>query len=194
MQKIPDGQCAAIGEVVPYLEGALSSVDALRFEAHVAECRACLGELNFQKEIVNTLKGSLEGQSMPDLPPDFSRKIAAIAEGRVTGLRDSRERRRFLAFVAVGSVMSAFIVSVQSPSVLHATGAVFFRLAAFASVALHFSLSLFQVCFRVLKSALSHALSGTPSTALILGLVFVIAAGVFLALGMRGERVAAERS
>lgn len=58
--------------VTDYLEGALPSRDAARFEAHLSECDGCAGYLEDMRRLVGSLR------EVPPSPPDPATREALL--------------------------------------------------------------------------------------------------------------------
>ncbi|MEO8573851.1 MAG: zf-HC2 domain-containing protein [Pyrinomonadaceae bacterium] len=96
-------------ELSAYLDGELSPDDEMKLELHLSGCRLCTNDLNLQKNFLNALDYSLEGEGEIDLPKHFTKSVIANAESRVSGLRRPHERRNaalicvaLIAFSLVG--------------------------------------------------------------------------------------------
>lgn len=101
-----------VDELSPYLDGELSAADNVRIEEHLAKCAACRAELNFQKSLLNHLTSELAADRGFDLPEDFSRRVVAAAESRVSGLRSPAElRSAALILLAFGGFAAFFLTS-----------------------------------------------------------------------------------
>ena len=58
--------------VTDYLEGALPEDEHARFEAHLAECDGCAGDLEDMRRLVGSL------QDAPEPPPDAETQAALL--------------------------------------------------------------------------------------------------------------------
>ena len=87
-------------EISAYIDGELNPAEELALESHVAMCRECLSELNFQKQILTALDFSLNEKNEIRLPENFARVVAVRAESGVSGLRSKTERLRALFLCA----------------------------------------------------------------------------------------------
>src|SRR5688500_1582197 len=92
-----------LSDISAYLDGELSPTAEMDLTAHLAACTACRDELNFQKQFLNALEGSLEAENQIELPRNFTRAIVATAESSVAGLRRPNERRN--AFIICGTLL-----------------------------------------------------------------------------------------
>lgn len=193
MEKNSENQCERIESVLSYVEGEMEPMDSREFETHVAACRTCSSEVNVQKSISNALRNSLAERQLPELPPNFSKRITVVAEGSVKGLRDARERRGFLTVAAVAAVATCALAALQSGALLQALGSFSLRGLGFLSVSLYFLQNLAVGCFRILKAASSQLVPSTPFSALALGVVFLGAAGLFMTIASNGRRADADR-
>ena len=174
MPKRSDIFCSRADAAATYLEGVLSAEESVAFESHLDGCSECLREVNLQKQIFNLVRGSFMSHPAPELPPDFSRKVAVVAEGQVTGLRDARERRRFVGLVAVVSVASAGFALVQSEALLRAVGSFSLKALGIVPLFISFIQNLALGFFGVLRALCHQAIGDTSSS--ILGLIAVLAA------------------
>jgi anti-sigma factor RsiW len=106
-------------DIAAYLDGELSVTAQELFEAHLASCPNCSTELRRQRQLLCTLDAAFTQSSRFDLPPDFTRVVAAHAESDVSGVHKKSERRRALqlcallalaAFALLGAASSAVVV------------------------------------------------------------------------------------
>ncbi|MER3431368.1 MAG: hypothetical protein C4324_10065 [Blastocatellia bacterium] len=103
-----------VSEISAYLDGELASAVSEQVERHIAICATCRAEANFQKSLLNHLSSELATDSLLDLPDDFSRRVVAVAESRVSGLRSSAElRSASFILLAFGGFAAFFITSIH---------------------------------------------------------------------------------
>lgn len=86
------GECV-LSEISAYIDGELPPADELAFETHISACSACRRELNDQKLFFSAVDASMHQNAAIDIPTDFSRKVTAAAESKVSGFRDPNERK-----------------------------------------------------------------------------------------------------
>ena len=108
-----------------YIDGELTPAAELVLEEHLAECVVCRDELNLQKSILLALDSSLEDDSLPLPPENFTRTIVTNAESTVSGLRRPSE---WASAVVICLALFLFAFIVLGPE----TGT---TLAAFGTVA-----------------------------------------------------------
>ena len=88
--------CRERGDIAAYLDGELAPAEELALEAHVAQCKDCLEELNLQKQMLAALDFDSADKPEIQLPEDFAKIVAVRAESGVCGLRSREERLRAL--------------------------------------------------------------------------------------------------
>jgi hypothetical protein len=96
-----------VEDVAAYLDGELSGAAQEIFEHHLANCVDCATQLRQQRQLLCTLEAAFTQSSRFDLPHDFTRVVAAHAEGDLSGVRKKSERRRALQLCA-GLALAAF--------------------------------------------------------------------------------------
>lgn len=101
-------------DIAAYLDGELSSAGLEQFEAHIAGCSQCAGELRSQRQLLCTLDAAFNGSSRIDLPENFTRVVATHAEHNLRGLREKSERRRALQLCAVLAVAAFALLGAAS--------------------------------------------------------------------------------
>lgn len=65
--------------IMQYLEGELPRVKRMVFEMHMKVCRECREYLAAYKLSIESAKGAMEAQELPEVPEDL---VAAILEAR----------------------------------------------------------------------------------------------------------------
>src|SRR4029453_13572203 len=96
-----------VEDVAAYLDGELSGAAQEIFEHHLANCFDCATQLRQQRQLLCTLEAAFTQSSRFDLPHDFTRVVAAHAEGNLSGVRKKSGRRRALQLCA-GLALAAF--------------------------------------------------------------------------------------
>lgn len=172
--------------VAAYVDGEMSAADVEKFETHIASCAACTNELNAHKTFLHFLNDSLDDNSGPELPADFTHKIVTTVESGVSGLRDHREHRSALMILAALFVLAfTILLATGKLSVmLQAVGAVE-RLSALARAAgqLVYSIGLsFSVVLKAVTQDVPLGLS------LLLFFSFGLAALFLLTLLLKTKR------
>ena len=72
----------AIGELVAYLDGALSDEPLNALEAHLQDCLACCDRLKFSRQLDSVMKARLAEGALPDGIEDRVRaRLSALAVG-----------------------------------------------------------------------------------------------------------------
>lgn len=164
-------------ELSSYLDGELAAAENVRIEEHLAKCAACRAELNFQKSLLNHLNSELAADSGFDLPDDFSRRVVAAAESRVSGLRSPSElRSAALILLAFGGFAAFFLTSFNIRGELPGIG-IAEKLIGAAILLVHFVYDL-SIAFAAFTRAFSRlwVLSAIISGSLaVCGLVLVFA-------------------
>lgn len=99
-------------DLAAYLDGELDKSKEASVEQHLNECSECRAEVNFQKVLLNQLDKEFADSNGIELPEDFSVRIVAVAESRVSGLRSIGElRSAALILVAFGILAAIFLTS-----------------------------------------------------------------------------------
>jgi predicted anti-sigma-YlaC factor YlaD len=112
--------CSNRTEIAAYIDGELLPREEIELEMHLAVCRACSGELNEQKKLLQALNFALEGESEIELPKNFARVVVANAESKVSGLRRPQERSKAL-FVCVALFLLGILgLGAETGTVLNA--------------------------------------------------------------------------
>lgn len=88
-------------EMAAYLDGELSAAEESALEAHAADCKDCLAELNLQKQLLRALDSAFDKKAEIELPENFARIVATRAETSVSGLRTTEEKFRALFLCAL---------------------------------------------------------------------------------------------
>ena len=101
-------------DISAYLDGELTSAALEYFEAHVAECSECAGELRSQRQVLCTLEAAFNTSSRIHLPENFTRVVAKHAEHDLRGLREKSERRRVLQLCALLAVLAFALLGTAS--------------------------------------------------------------------------------
>ena len=119
MNDSSQNQNACPGEdVAAYLDGELNRAAAETFEAHLAECAACATELRTQQQLLCTLDAAFKSSPRLKMPTDFTRVVAAHAEGDMRGVRNRTERRRALQLCAMLSLAAFALLGAASGAVI----------------------------------------------------------------------------
>ena len=105
-------------DVAAYLDGELSSAAQETFEHHLANCVDCAAELRQQRQLLCTLEAAFTPSSRFHLPRDFTRVVAARAEGDLNVVHNKSERRRALQLCAVLAVAAFALLGAAAPAVV----------------------------------------------------------------------------
>lgn len=180
----------ATSDISAYVDGELSDSDSERLEVHFSICTGCRIELNRQKNFLNFLDASLEGDTGEELPHDFTKKIVTKAESGVHGLRDGREWTNAAAI--------CFVMLIAAAGVFFSTGSfdpytrfvsVFDRVLAVSTAAVHFVYSVALSIAIVIKT-LTHNVVSRPLiwmiAAICVGAMFFITRRIVRDRGPRG--------
>lgn len=104
-------------DVAAYLDGELSVAATEDFEAHLAGCPDCNAELLTQRQLLCTLEAAFNGSRRINLPPNFTRVVAAHAESNLRGVRNRTEGWRSLQLCAM-LALAAFALLGTASSVM----------------------------------------------------------------------------
>ena len=119
MNHFSQNQNACPGEdVAAYLDGELTGAAVDTFEAHLAECVACATELRNQQQLLCTLDAAFKSSPRLKMPTDFTRVVAAHAEGDLRGVRNKTERRRAFQLCAMLSLAAFALLGAASGAVV----------------------------------------------------------------------------
>ncbi len=143
-------------EISAYIDGELDLVREIELDAHFAECKSCLSELNQQKEFLCGLNASLKEEENLELPPDFAKHIVANAESTVSGLRRPAERYNAV-FICIGLVLFVlFAMGAEAGKMITSMYGFFEQTAVVAGVLSHLIYSLFLGVVIVMRSFASQ--------------------------------------
>ena len=124
-------------KIAAYLDGELLSSEELALEAHIANCKSCLTQLNLQKRMLCALDAAFEKRGEINLPKNFAQVVAATAESNVIGLRSKREGFRALFLFALLFLIVLAGLGAETEKTLAAFGKFGEQVAAVAGFALH---------------------------------------------------------
>jgi hypothetical protein len=127
-------ECPSI-EIGAYIDGELSPEAETSFETHIVNCSVCTTELNYQKQFVNALNGSLN--DLPELPADFTKRVVINAESSVNGLRQSKERFSAMFVCCALFFFILFTLGASAPGTFAAFFNMFAQLGAVAGFFAH---------------------------------------------------------
>lgn len=175
-------------EISAYIDGELSAQDELRFEMHVAVCRACNDDLNLQKSFLNALDTSLDEVEDIRLPSNFTRSVVANAESRVSGLRRPHERRNAALICIALIVVSLFALGSGAENTFVAMAGIADKFFAVAAASLHFVYDIALGSAIVFRSLASSFVFGSTTGVLFLLVVFVLSLFLFSKLLVRFHR------
>jgi anti-sigma factor RsiW len=159
-------------EIAAYLDGELTPDAELELEFHLSRCELCAEELNIQKNLLNALDGSLA--DCPQIPADFTKRVVAVAESDVSGLRKKRER---LNAILVSTGLLLFVLLTLGAKAV-GTFASFFEVAArayaVAALAAHFVYDILEGIVIVLRSLTAQPSVSIPLTLAALAVVALL--------------------
>lgn len=101
-------------DIAAYLDGELIATRLEEFEAHIAGCSTCAGELRLQRQLLCTLDAAFGSSPRMSLPENFTRVVAAHAENDLAGLRNRIERRRALQLSALLAIAAFALLGAAS--------------------------------------------------------------------------------
>jgi len=133
-------------DIAAFVDGELSAAAASAFEGHVNECNTCAKALREQRKFLASLSASLSGDPGIGLPSNFARRVIAVAESRVTGLRSAHEQ--FTAIFIASALLFFSMFALASGSV-----EVFGGLAGFGEKAVTIALFSARAAANVLAAA-----------------------------------------
>ncbi len=93
-------------DVGAYLDGELAGVSLETFETHLKTCVDCAAELRAQRHLLCTLNVAFNESRPFELPPEFTRVVAAHAENDLSGVHKKGERRRAVQMCAILALLS----------------------------------------------------------------------------------------
>jgi len=181
-------ECPSI-EIGAYIDGELSPEAEARFETHILDCSVCSTELNFQKQFVNALNGSLD--DLPELPADFTKRVVVNAESSVNGLRQKKER---LSAMFVCCALFFFILFTLGASAPGTFAAFFDMFGQLGAVAGFFGHLIYDVSIGIV--VIMRTVGAQPAFPLIAGLIILpLAIGIaFRYSQLRSSREVVEYS
>jgi anti-sigma factor RsiW len=107
-----------VEDVAAYLDGELTGAANETLEAHLAECVTCATELRTQQQLLCTLDAAFKSSPRLRLPANFTRVVAAHAEGDLRGVRNKTERRRAFQLCAMLSLAAFALLGAASGAVI----------------------------------------------------------------------------
>jgi hypothetical protein len=158
-------------EIAAYLDGELKPHEELALEAHVANCKDCLAELNLQKQMLGALDFAFEEKAEIELPENFARVIATRAESGVCGLRSKEERFRALFVCAALFLVILIGLGGETENVLAGLGKFGEQVLAVLSFVGHFIYDFAIGIAIILRSLSRQFVSGSGFS---FGLMFVL--------------------
>lgn len=161
-------------ELAAYIDGELSPAEEIELEAHLLNCTACAAELNEQKKLLQALNYAMVSEPEIELPADFTRRVVANAESKVSGLRRPQERFKALFVCAVLFLLTILMLGAE-------TKTVFSTFAKFAEQFLAVGIFVWNLIYDIavgttviLRSISNHAgFNQSLAIALFFGLFFV---------------------
>src|SRR5207237_9103894 len=93
-------------DIAAYLDGELAGEELTSFETHLKSCAACAVDLRTQRQLLCTLDVAFNESREFELPHDFTRVVAAHAEGSLSGMNKWSERRRAMKICVVLALLS----------------------------------------------------------------------------------------
>jgi anti-sigma factor RsiW len=117
-------------DIAAYLDGELNGSALPAFEEHIEQCAECAAELRSQRQLLCTLEAAFSNSGRIKLPANFSRVVAAHAEGDMRGLRHKSERRRALQLCTLLGVAAFTLLGAASGALIFQPARGFMRLVA----------------------------------------------------------------
>lgn len=166
-------------EIAAYLDGELSGTALEHFEAHVAECSACAGEMRSQRQLLCTLDAAFGGSSRIELPENFTRVVATHAEHNLRGLRDKSERRRAVQLCAMLALTGFALLGAASGALVLQPARNSFRIVARVSEVLSQAILEAAEGFAIVGRMIGRAAVASPY-GLGAAIAFVFIGSIFL--------------
>lgn len=167
-------------EIASYIDGELSYSQDAAFDEHLSTCAVCRTEVKHQKQFLLALNASLEGERDIELPKDFTRRIVAHAEGRVSGLRRSGERFTALFVCTLLLLFAVFAIAGDTNSIVSPIIGVAEKLFAIGAFMVRFVFHVSMSIAVVARSLFSHV---SLSWFLTLPLIVVSLTALFVSFG-----------
>ena len=174
VEKVIEIGCPSV-EISAYIDGELSPQAETWFESHLSSCVTCSEELNYQKQFINVLSGSLN--DLPELPADFTKRVVANAESGVSGLRQRPERQSAI-FVCIGLLLFVlFTLGAKAPGAFAGLVDIAAGLYTVTAFTLHVVFDIAEGITIVLRIAVSRPAFSIPG---VLGAVLIVAVTSYL--------------
>jgi len=93
-----------------YVDGDLEDSVRLRLEDHLESCVDCRAELRSHRLLICELDAVLTTKSEVEMPPNFSRVVAARAVSDMSGVRSASENKKALSICVILAVTGFVLV------------------------------------------------------------------------------------
>lgn len=173
-----------VADISAYLDGELSPRAELDLERHLASCADCTRELNEQKSLLLALDSTLDEPPL-ELPKNFSKAIATVAESRVSGLRRPNERLNAALVCAALLLFSVLVLGSSTGRVFGAFASILQSALAVVSTGAHFVYNISLGSAVIFRTLFSNLVAGSSSSALLYAVVFFGALFIFSRLFFR---------
>ena len=177
-----------LSDISAYLDGELSPSAEMDLTAHLVTCTACRDELNFQKQFLNALEGSLEAENQIQLPRNFTRTVVATAENSVAGLRRPNERRNALIICGTLLLLSLLALGGNAQAAFSMATAVLEKTYVLAASATHLAYDLAFGSTVVFRSLATTFVFESVTAITVLLVLFVLSLYLFSRLLIHFDR------
>ena len=186
MKDISTTEVCPRDDIADYVDGELPPELAAELEAHIGGCAVCGRSLAEQRQFLAALSASLDGEELPELPEDFTRKIIVTAESSVTGLRRPNELFTAIFICAALLLFAMFAIGHEAFSLTSAAVGVMEKLLAAGMFVLNLLLSIAFAAAVIVRGIVSQfGGSGTEQIAIVFCGVFALALSTRWAVSRR---------
>lgn len=176
IEKTESARCS-VEAIADYFDGELSPQAEIDLELHLGECRFCHREFDLHKKFLSALENDPE--DVPELPPDFTKKIVARAESGVEGLRRRDERARAIFICAALFLLVVLGLGNEIGGVFAAFGSFLNQSIAIGGVLVHFVFD-FTVGLTIIFKFISHQFSPEAFFAVLIFAAFAVLGLLFI--------------
>jgi len=164
--------------IASYVDGELDGSVRSRLEEHLDSCVDCRAELRSHQLFICELDAVLTERSEVEMPPNFSRVVAARAVSDMSGVRSAAENKKALSICVILGVAGFVLVGAAARESLFNVGKGFFaavwRVAGFVGSAIYDTAASINVVIRVVtRKVIVESVSIVPLM-LVLGLAVLL--------------------
>lgn len=175
-------------EIAVYIDGELNQRDESNLERHLANCSACLSELNEQKKLICFLDGALLEKNEIEVPANFTKIVVANAQGKVSGLRHPAETFRALLICAGLFLVVLLGLGNETQAVVKTFINFSEQILAVSGFVWHFAYDFSLGIAIIVRSLSSQFLFNSSVSFVFLSILFVISLAVLSKLFFRFNR------